>query len=89
MRQHQRRHPRLSFAVAVELQTETRTIRGSTRDISTTGLYMETSDELAGARPDLVTYERVPGAEHVHAWNMDPDRYESAVESFLGTVAGG
>ena len=50
---------------------------------------VETSDELAGARPDLVTYERVPGAEHVHAWNMDPDRYESAVESFLGTVAGG
>jgi len=50
---------------------------------------VETSDELAGARPDLVTYERVRGAEHVHAWNMDPDRYESAVESFLGTVAGG
>lgn len=49
---------------------------------------VETSDELAEARPDLVTYERVPGAEHVHAWNMDPERYESAVESFLGFIAG-
>ena len=49
---------------------------------------VETSDELADARPDLVMYERVPGAEHVHAWNIDPERYESAVESFLGVVAG-
>ena len=50
---------------------------------------VETSDELAEARPDLVTYERVPDAEHVHAWNMDPERYESMVESFLGAVSGG
>ncbi|MDP6823204.1 MAG: alpha/beta fold hydrolase [Dehalococcoidia bacterium] len=47
---------------------------------------VETSDELAGARPDIVTYERVVGAEHVHAWNLDPGRYESAVESFLDSI---
>ncbi len=47
---------------------------------------VEMSDELAEARPDLVTYERVIGAEHVHAWNLDPGRYESAVKSFLDLI---
>ena len=47
---------------------------------------VETSDDLAGSRPDLVTYERVAGAKHVHAWNMDAERYESAVESFLAPL---
>ncbi len=50
---------------------------------------VETSDEFAEARPDLVTYERVPGAKHVHAWNLDAERYESALESFLSLVTGG
>ena len=50
---------------------------------------VETSDEFAEARPDLVTYKRVPGAKHVHSWNLDADRYESALESFLSLVAGG
>ncbi|MDA1258856.1 MAG: prolyl oligopeptidase family serine peptidase [Chloroflexi bacterium] len=49
---------------------------------------VETSDELAEARPDLVTYERVADAEHVHAWNIDPERYESAVETFLASASG-
>jgi alpha-beta hydrolase superfamily lysophospholipase len=47
---------------------------------------VETSDELAEARPDLVTYERVPEAKHVHAWNIDEGRYESALELFLRSV---
>jgi hypothetical protein len=47
---------------------------------------VETSDELAEARPDLVTYERVRGAKHVHAWNIDEERYESALELFLRSV---
>lgn len=46
-----------------------------------------TSDDLAAARPNLVTYERVAGAKHVHSWNMDSARYESAVESFLGSLS--
>ncbi len=50
---------------------------------------VETSDELATARPDLVTYERVLGAKHVHAWNLDSARYEAALESFLGSLLGG
>ena len=47
---------------------------------------VETSDELAEARPDIVTYERVRGAKHVHAWNIDEERYESALELFLRSV---
>lgn len=42
-----------------------------------------TSDALAEARPDLVTYERVEGADHVRAWNVDRARYEAAVAAFL------
>ena len=49
---------------------------------------VETSDELAEARPDLVRYERVADAKHVHAWNQDAERYESALESFLSLVVG-
>jgi pimeloyl-ACP methyl ester carboxylesterase len=44
---------------------------------------VRTSDALAKARPDLVTYVRVAGATHVRAWNMDPARYETAVRDFL------
>jgi len=50
---------------------------------------VETSDELAEARPDIVTYERVRGAKHVHAWNIDEERYESALELFLRSVIRG
>jgi alpha-beta hydrolase superfamily lysophospholipase len=46
-----------------------------------------TSDDLAAARLDLVTYERVAGAKHVHSWNLDSDRYESVLESFLGSLS--
>ena len=48
---------------------------------------IETSDELARLRPDIVTYVRVPDATHVHAWNMDPDAYEGAVREFLRRAA--
>jgi uncharacterized protein len=46
-----------------------------------------TSDELAEARPDLVSYVRVPGARHVQAWNVDRETYESSVTEFLERVA--
>lgn len=48
---------------------------------------VETSDALASARPDIVTYVRVAGASHVRAWNVDPEAYESAVGDFLMVVA--
>jgi len=48
---------------------------------------VSTSDELARARPDLVTYARVPGAGHVRSWNVDHAAYESRVATFLeGTL---
>lgn len=41
------------------------------------------SDQLAAARPDLVTYVRIEGARHVECWNTDHDRYTAAVTDFL------
>jgi len=46
---------------------------------------VRTSQALARARPDLVTYIEVPRASHALSWNMDPDRYDRAVVSFLET----
>ena len=48
---------------------------------------VETSDALADARPDLVTYVR-DGQEvgHVRSWNHDPQGYEEAVDEFLDTL---
>jgi pimeloyl-ACP methyl ester carboxylesterase len=48
---------------------------------------VETSDTLASARPDIVTYHRVPGAGHVRSWNSDQHGYEQAVRDFLGRIA--
>lgn len=42
------------------------------------------SEQLAAARPDLVTFVRVPHAGHVLSWNVDPARYEQQVMAFLG-----
>jgi pimeloyl-ACP methyl ester carboxylesterase len=47
---------------------------------------VETSDALAEARPDIVTYVRVAGAGHVRAWNADPTAYEASVRDFLERV---
>ena len=52
-----------------------------------TTVPVETSDALAAARPDLVTYVRVGGAGHVEAWNLAPARYEPAVRGFLSRIA--
>ena len=46
-------------------------------------VHIRTSDKLAKARPDIVTYVRVSRATHVRGWNMDPDAYEGAVANFL------
>ena len=49
---------------------------------------VETSDALAHARPDLVTYHRVPEATHARSWNIDPEKYEAAVRKFLAALMG-
>ena len=50
---------------------------------------VEVSDRFAAARPDLVTYRRTAGADHVQSWNADPRAYADAVASFLTeTLAG-
>lgn len=48
---------------------------------------VEVSDALAEARPDIVTYRRLPGTGHVEAWNVDPAAYEAEVRSFLQEIA--
>lgn len=46
-----------------------------------------TSQAFATARPDLVTLEVFPGADHVTSWNHAPLRYRRAVRRFLSRVA--
>jgi alpha-beta hydrolase superfamily lysophospholipase len=46
-----------------------------------------TSEALAAARADLVTFERFAGDGHVQSWNTDRARYERALRAFLGRVA--
>ena len=50
---------------------------------------VSSSDALAEARPDIVTYVRVADTEHVRAWNSDREAYEAAVRGFLVGVDGG
>jgi alpha-beta hydrolase superfamily lysophospholipase len=47
---------------------------------------VELSDAFAEARPDVVRYLRVEGAEHVRSWNHDRGAYERAVTTFLADV---
>jgi pimeloyl-ACP methyl ester carboxylesterase len=49
---------------------------------------VRTSRALSRARPDLVTYVEVPGATHARSWNVDPDKYDAAVVSFLARILG-
>ena len=65
-----------------ELDTPILLFHGDADDI----VPIETSDELAMARPDLVEYVRVSGATHVRSWNMRPAAYGSAVQDFLQEV---
>lgn len=67
---------------ADELDTPILLFHGDEDDI----VPIETSDELAEARPDILKYVRVAGAPHVGAWNVDRDRYEVAVADFLRSL---
>jgi alpha-beta hydrolase superfamily lysophospholipase len=44
------------------------------------------SDDFASELPRWVTYYRVPGADHVQSWNVDPRLYERRLEGFLATA---
>jgi len=44
---------------------------------------IETSDELARIRPDIVEYVRGAGVIHVASWNHDPAIYEATVRDFI------
>lgn len=50
---------------------------------------VETSDAFASSRPDIVRYVRIPGADHVRAWNHDPEAYRQVVDGFLAEHLGG
>ncbi|WP_240741693.1 alpha/beta hydrolase [Deinococcus sp. KSM4-11] len=45
-------------------------------------------ERLAQARPDIVEYHRVEGAEHVGPWNIDPAAYEEIVTRFVERILG-
>lgn len=45
------------------------------------------SDAFAMARPDIITYLRVPEAGHVRSWNADPATYGLAVATLLEAIA--
>jgi alpha-beta hydrolase superfamily lysophospholipase len=44
---------------------------------------ISTSAAFAKALRSWVTYYRVPGAEHVESWNVDPQLYDQRVTTFL------
>jgi hypothetical protein len=44
------------------------------------------SNAFAGALPRWVTYYRLPRAEHVESWNVDPSLYDQRVRTFLNRV---
>jgi pimeloyl-ACP methyl ester carboxylesterase len=43
------------------------------------------SQELAAARPDLVTMEHWDTARHTKEWNVDPERWERSVAEFVSS----
>ncbi len=49
-------------------------------------VHVRTSDALAAARSDLVSYIRLSGVGHVRGWNADPAGYERAVAGFLAPL---
>jgi uncharacterized protein len=50
-----------------------------------TRVPVASSDELARLAHD-VTYVRVPGADHLDSWNLEPARYDRAVQAFVERV---
>jgi pimeloyl-ACP methyl ester carboxylesterase len=44
---------------------------------------VSTSEALAKARPDLVTFRKLAGVDHVQSWNADRELYALQVKEFL------
>ncbi len=65
--------------LAEYLSTPTLLVQGSADSIVPPAV----AGDLARARPDLVTYLSVPGAEHVSEVDTDPARYTMALRQFL------
>jgi pimeloyl-ACP methyl ester carboxylesterase len=51
--------------------------------VDDTSTPVSISDDFARANADLVTYVRVPNADHTDAWNADPQVYDNDLTSFL------
>ena len=47
---------------------------------------LSTSEALEAANPELVDLVRVPGADHVESWNVDPADYQLREAAFLTRV---
>ena len=66
-------------ARAVELRTPTLVLHSIDDDFVPYG----PTAELAKRNPEMATFEPFSKARHTKEWNMDPDRWENAVESWL------
>ena len=47
---------------------------------------ISTSDDFAAELPRWVTYHRVPRANHVESWNVDPRLYDARLTAFLRRI---
>jgi len=64
---------------AVELRTPTLILHSIDDDF----VPYEPTAELAKRNPEMVTFEPFSKARHTKEWNVDPDRWENVVESWL------
>jgi pimeloyl-ACP methyl ester carboxylesterase len=55
-------------------------------DRSDTTVPPDQASRLAHRRPDLVTLVTTAGGDHTGSWNVDPGRYETALQSFVAGV---
>lgn len=66
-------------ARAVELRTPTLILHSVDDDF----VPFEPTAELARRNPEMVTFEPFSKARHTKEWNVDPQRWENAVEAWL------
>jgi uncharacterized protein len=55
---------------------------------SDTEVPFSSSAALARARPDIVTFVPVAGAEHTESWNLNPGAYTARLKAFIVRVVG-